>query len=148
VLAGHPLDHLVVLGARRPVHIAVDPFGVVLRLAVDQHRAAAGDCEEEVDAGLLEGEAHCLVVDRLDLGPAQLGDGSLGDVVAGVQLIGVDDVGGGHRAEAEMPLGLGVEVEGPLGEIVVDLPPRRQAVAAVIASQCIISHQSTERGEQ
>jgi hypothetical protein len=90
LLARQPLDEAIVLGARRPPLVAFDPLGVVLRLAVDQHRAAAGDREQKADPRPVEAEPDGVIVERLDGRPAQLPDARLHRIVGDVERIAVD----------------------------------------------------------
>ena len=144
VLAGDPLDDLVGLGAGRTGDVAVEPLRLVLRLAVDQHRATAGDREEKADARLVEDEADGVVVDDLEFRTAQLGHRTLRRIVDDVELVAVRDVGSGHRPKAVMPLGVRVEVEGPDREIVIGLPALGEAVATIGAGQGIVADQPAE----
>jgi hypothetical protein len=100
-LADPALDILVGGRAGRLVVVAVDALGVVLRLGVDDHGAAAGMLEGVVGTRLGEAEDDGVVVERLDLLGAKLLEGDDGAVGAGMQLVAVDDVGGGHGAPAD-----------------------------------------------
>jgi len=133
-------------GAGRLALIAVEALGVVLRLAVDQERAAAAMGEEEVDLRCLEVEADGALVDRGSRRGLELRDADDVAVGTGVQLEAVDDVRGSHRASVVVELGILVQCEGPLGEIVVVLPARGQAAGVVEAGLGIVADEPLKGG--
>jgi hypothetical protein len=59
--------------------------------------------------------------------PRKLCDAGQGRIRAGVQRVAVRHVSGGHGAPVEMNSASRVDVEGPLGEVVVHLPALGEA---------------------
>jgi hypothetical protein len=142
------LDELEGSGAGRLVDVAIEPFGLVLRLAVDQHLDPAGVIEGVVGPRRVEAEHHGMLVERLDLSGADQLDAAIGRLRAGMQLVAVDHVGGGYRPPAEMKLGVLVQMKGPLGEVVVGLPGPREVRVVVDPGMRIVADQALHPGQR
>ncbi len=139
-----PADHafdiaqLAAAGGHRIV--AFEALRVVLRLAVDVQRAAAGMGEEVVGPRLGQVECQGVVVDHLEFGATQEGDTDQRAVIGGMQLVGMHDIGGGDGAPVEMELGILVQVEGPGGEVLVVLPAPGEAAFVVFAGLRVLAN--------
>ena len=113
-----------------------------------QQRTPTGEREQEALTGLLEDELDGMVVDHLGDGAAQLGDPAVLRVLAGIQLIAERHVLGRELAPAVGPGHILIEVEGPLGEVLVRLPALGDAVIVVSAGDRVVADQRAQREEE
>jgi hypothetical protein len=146
-LAGAVLLELVGGGAGRARVVAGEPLGLVLRLGIDHHLHTAGVDEGVVGVGRVEAEDDGVVVDGFHRGRLEPLAAAILGVGAGVQLVAVHHVMRGDGTPVEVELGVLVQVEGPLGAILVVLPGSGELRVVVLAGDGVVAHEALQIGQ-